>query len=268
VVIAASETLEPKLPEPGRLQHAPASSQGRSAAEGTSAGQGIATFAAVAEAATANANDIATRSKEQLHLQPDEIPTALDELVARGLMASAATKLLDALSPEQLQVVPDYIEYWDAVKATKDVGPGFLYELIRKGDALPSTFETSRSRAAKKAAEERHNRLAAAKQGLEVAYADYERATIDRFIEETIAPDELERRIAARKKQLGTQSTFWDKMQQTELTHRMAEHDVRMEIAKHVSRLSFEDFARREAPRILIAFGLDPAEIGIDRPAS
>jgi hypothetical protein len=116
------------------------------------------------------------RSTKDLGLSPEQgndRGALIDELAARGLMPSAAMKLIESLPPVRREQSLDYIEYWDSLKATKDVGPGLLYDLIRNGDRLPANFQTSRERAAKKAAADRQQALAMAQQSLELAYERY-----------------------------------------------------------------------------------------------
>ena len=49
------------------------------------------------------------------------------------------------------------MEYWDSVKKTKEVGPGFLYDLIKNGDPLPQNFESKNQREERLAAESRRS---------------------------------------------------------------------------------------------------------------
>lgn len=245
IVIGESEVPEPALLEPGSIEpvnepNEPRPKRQRAKAAGTSQ--------AVLPTSTEHESDLG--------------PGLVDQLAARGLMPSVAIKLLVSVQ-SRIEKVADYIEYWDFVRAGKEVGPGLLYDLIKNGDALPSSFETSRQRSVRKEAEEKKNRLVMAKQNLEFAYEEYRRNTINRFIADTISSDELARRIEASIQAAKNQPTFWDKSLHPETTRQMAEHQVRLEISKQVSLLSFEDFCRTEAPRILRDYGIDPAELGI-----
>jgi hypothetical protein len=143
------------------------------------------------------------------------------------------------------------------------VGPGLLHDLIKNGDPLPSHFESSRQREARRLADERRERLHLAKQSLEVAYEEYSRAAVDRFIAAEFPQDEFMRRVEAKKRELNSQFSFWEKMSKPEFSESMASAAVRSEIAKQVSLLSFEDFCRREGPRILADYNIDPAELGL-----
>jgi hypothetical protein len=100
VVIAESQSAEPNLPEPGRVERATATITSHSARPQKKGRTEIGSFA----------DDVATGTQavqlliaDDPQLKPSEIdtsPTILDELVARGLMASAATNLLNGLPPE------------------------------------------------------------------------------------------------------------------------------------------------------------------------
>jgi hypothetical protein len=190
----------------------------------------------------------------------------LDALAARGLMASVAMKLLNALPAKRLESVPDYLEYWDSVKSAKDVGPGFLHELIKNGDPLPATFVTSRQREARRIVEERHNRIAMAKQSLDVAYEQYQEEALDRFIAEELPKEEYDRLYAAYKQQMLKQGSMFVNMQSAATFELMVRADVRAQIRKWVNVISFEEFCRREARRILADYQIDPAELGITVP--
>jgi hypothetical protein len=178
-------------------------------------------------------------------------------------MPSTTIKLLHSIPADRIEKITDYIDYWDLIKVTKKVEPGFLYNLIKNGDPLPATFESSRQREARKLAEERRERLHLAKQSLEVAYEEYSRAAVDRFIADEFPQDEFTRRVEAKKRELGSQFSFWDKVSKPEFLESMANGAVRSEIAKQVSLLSFEDFCRREGPRILADYNIDLAELGL-----
>jgi hypothetical protein len=138
---------------------------------------------------------------------PETSPTVLDELVSRGLMASAATNLLNAIPAARRESVPDYIEYWDFIKSTKQVGAGLLYELIKNGDPLPPAFQTRRQQAARRAAEERRDQLIMAKQSFDVEYDEYVRTTVDRFVDGEFK-EEFTRRVEAKTKELNNQRNY------------------------------------------------------------
>ena len=185
----------------------------------------------------------------------------IDELSNRGLMPSSAMKLLRRLSPQRLEVVGDYIDYWDATKKTKDVGEGFLYSLIKEGSPLPANFETRRKRGDRQAAEERRQNLLRLNDELRAAYEDHCERMVDRFIAEELSPGEFENRVEERKKELVQQGEFWGN-DRPELVAKMAEHQVRKEIAPSVV-VSYGEFSRRQLPVTLAKLQLDPVELGL-----
>jgi hypothetical protein len=184
----------------------------------------------------------------------------VDDLSARGLMPSAVLKLLDLLSPERLDTVPDYIDYWDKARKDGDVGPGFLYELIKNGDPLPAGFETRQQRVARLAAEEQRKNVARVQERLKGDYEKHTEHLIDRFIA-TLAPGDFESRVAAHKSEAANQSGFWN--DRPELAEQFARHAVRAAISKEVSLPTYEDFCLQEFPRVATELQLDPPESGI-----
>ena len=83
-----------------------------------------------------------------------------------------------------------------------------------------------------------------------------------------ITSGEFDRRVAARKKELSSQTTLnlhsiWNR---GDVLKSQALHEIRAQIEKEMSFLPFEDFRKRELPRILSELQLDPAELGIELP--
>ena len=132
VLIAESAPNEPALPEPGRLEdqktaaHPPQPgippiqdiagdpSRDEPREESNSDGGDSAGLS----------EDLPTRVVESGGEQdekqaPSVNPALVDELSARGVMPSAAMKLLAEAPPGQLERVNDYIEYWDSIQGTK-----------------------------------------------------------------------------------------------------------------------------------------------------
>jgi hypothetical protein len=177
-------------------------------------------------------------------------------------MPSAVLKLIRSLSADRLEKIPDYIEYWDKARKGGDVGPGFLYDLIKTGDPLPAGFETSRKRADRLTAEDRSKNRARLQEALKAEYEDHGRRTIDRFIAEELPPGEFESRVAAYMADPSNQSDFWN--EKPDLAEQFGRHAVRAEIAKGVSLPAYEDFYRRELPRIASKLQLDPAELSLE----
>ena len=274
VLIAESAPNEPALPEPGRLEDQKTAAHPPQ--PGTPPIQDIAGDPSRDEPREESnsdggdsaglSEDLPTRVVESGGEQdekqaPSVNPALVDELSARGVMPSAAMKLLAEVPPGQLERVNDYIEYWDSIQGTK--GAGLLYSLIRDGSPLPTTFETARQKRESRALKERTSRIAAANKSLQEAYEAYTRQAIDRFIEEEYPKDEFARLVESKVQEFNSQPTFWDKLQKPEITEQMARHSVWASVAEKVPVLSFEDFCRREASRILAGSGVDPTDIGI-----
>lgn len=232
VVVAESEPIEPNLPEPGKLEGAPVSD-------------------------TATEPQAAIESHELSEVNGKLV----DDLSARGLMPSTVLKLLSSLPADQLDKVPDYIEYWDKARKGSDVGPGLLYELIKNGQPLPADFETKRQRADRLASEEHRKKLIAARERLKAEYEEHCRQVVDRFIE-GLPAGEFESRVAAHKAETANQSEFWN--ERPDVAEQFARHAVRTEIAKTVSLPAYEDFYMREMPRMAAELKLDPSEVNFE----
>jgi hypothetical protein len=195
-----------------------------------------------------------------------QIAAGAEEAAGASQEQSAAIKLIVAVQ-HRIDTVPDYVEYWDHIRASgKDVGTGLLYDLIKNGDPLPSGFETSRQRASRRAAEERRSRLRTAKQSLEFEYDEYRRAEVDRYIAEGMPKDEYEALLAEERKAVSSQHGLWSRNLPAETLEQMAVGGARRRVADRVTFASFDEFCRREARRILADYQIDPSELGISAP--
>lgn len=233
MVVAESESAEPNLPEPGRLNGA--------------------TKSARVERGTLVEKEERGRSgKEEL----------IDELVSRGIVPSAAMKLLGEFDPEQLTRAHDWIEYWDGLRKTKDVGTGLLYELIKNGDPLPISFESRSRRAERQAAEDRRLNQGRAQEMLKSRYEEYRRQAVARFMADQLPPEDFERRVEAYKAEMLSQPGFWN--ERPEMADQFARHAIRAEIAKEANLLSEEAFRHKELPAIASELDLDPTELDLD----
>jgi hypothetical protein len=189
----------------------------------------------------------------------------LAELIERGVYQPVAEKFLSSLSPEKSERITDCIDYWDSIQGEK--GAGLLIHLLQGNDPLPSSFETRRQREDRLAAEERRLKLQNVKTILEEAYDEYRRGVVDRFIAEQLTAEEFDRRVAAHRQSSAQQTELWSAKLRPKLADDLARQAVRSEIGKQVNTLPFEEFRRRELPRILSELRLDPAELGIELPA-
>lgn len=248
VVIAESQPPEPNLPEPGKLEVDPKTSD-----------------------VTAPAVPTPTPTlADQPEAPPTKREAAEQKIIAaltdRGIFETAARKLLAGIPVERRETAADYIDYWDSIPPEKR-GPGLLHSLIQNGDPLPSSFETRRKREARVAAQARNEKLRLLKGVIADKYEEHQEAAVDRFIAEQITTEEFERRVAVRKAELSKQKNLWDgrEFMRSELAEKIARSAVRDKIAREeVPIISFEDFQKRELPRILDELKLDPAELGIE----
>ena len=142
IVVGEFEAVEPNLPEPGT----------------------------VADAPSVKVEADQDRPGSDRNEAPDVQGKLVDDLSARGLMPSAVLKLLGALPSDRLDKIPDYIDYFDQARKGGDVGPGLLYDLIKNGAPLPASFETTRQKADRLAAEDRSKNLARIQEELKSEY--------------------------------------------------------------------------------------------------
>ena len=238
VVIAKSESLEPELPMPGKLET-------------------VSSFVADASGETPTVlqhkptvpqlKKVGIDEKQPAPAEERDLESQLvDELSTRGIMPSSAMKLLRSLSPERLDQVADYIDYWDGLKATKKVvGQGLLYNLIREGNPLPSSFETRRQREQRQTAETRRQKQMLVKDALTQRYEEHRSLVVDRFIAEQLPPGEFERRVAVQKTKDSQQQGLWNTMR-PELVENMARHTVRNQIAEQLTFQPHEEFRKSE----------------------
>jgi hypothetical protein len=190
----------------------------------------------------------------------------LAELTTCGIFESEAVKLLAGMSPEQLERVGDYIDYWRQIPGEKTAG--LLHSLIKKGDLLPPSFETRRRREERRVAEERRQKLLLVKQTLSNNYDEYRYNAIDRYIAEQLPAGEFERRVAEQKAKDAEQGNLWSRNTSPQFAEELARHAVRKTIADQVPMLSYEDFKKTELPKILGEFELTAVELGLDLPAA
>lgn len=225
VVVGEFEGLEPSLPEPGRQ-----------------------------EITTVKNEAIQNRT-----VKPTEVPDAhgklVDALSARGLMPSTVLKLLESLPSDRLETISDYVEYFDQAGKAGEVGPGFLYDLIKNGDPLPASFETLRQRTERLAGEARSRDLARQQEILKAEYDVYRRDLIDRTIA-SLPSGEFESRVASYLAQPSNQSDYWK--DRPDVAAQFAGHAVRAEISKGVSVLSYEGFCYQKLSGNVTNLGVDP----------
>jgi hypothetical protein len=247
VIIAQSE---PDLPEPGRIDSAPVTVPELKPAKQPKTAPPLPQQISEPVLQTVVSASTPPKPTEQEF-------NLIDELSARGLMPSVVVKLLSFIPVDHHDQVRDYIEYWDQAK---NVAPGFLYDLIKSGAPLPSSFETRREHDKKRAAQEHREQLLAIKQELMTAYDRYRETTVDRFIAEELPAAEFDRRVADRLRTMPAQEGIWNRPDVLAQTARRAERRrIEEEMGTH-RFLSYENFCRRELPAVLTSLGLNPGD--------
>ncbi|MBX9660386.1 MAG: replication initiator protein A [Nitrospiraceae bacterium] len=265
VIVAQSEPFEPKLPEPGKLEP---SRKPVAIPLPVEPIESTVTVPAPLAAPASSSDTISPRSHASIdqHEEADLESQLVDQLSARGLMPSSAMKLLRLIPEDRLGQVEDFIDYWDDIKRTKEVGQGFLYTLIKEGNPLPASFETRAKRRERLLAEDRRQKLLVVKDALKSEYDEHCRQVIDRFIAGELPAGEFERRVVARKNELSKQGGLWETNTRPEFMDTMARHAVRAEIAKSISVIAYDDFYPRRLPALLAELELDAAALGIELP--
>ena len=188
-------------------------------------------------------------------------PPFLTELTERGIFRAQAIKLVANIPPEQLDRIGDYVDYWDSIPLEKR-GPGLLYAFVQQNDPLPASFVTRRQRQAHQAEAERRQQLRLVEETLSASYEKHREAVIEEYIATALQPKDFDDLVAAERERM-LQQDLWVRMSLERVTA-TAERFVRGQIAKGVATISFEDYRRRELPRILEELTLNPAELGIE----
>lgn len=191
----------------------------------------------------------------------------VDELAARGLMPSVALKLLGSIEPSRLAGVVDYLDYWDSLKTTKEVGPGLLYELIKNGDPLPAGFETRRHKAQRMEAEDRRKQTAQIEAARRTKYETYCRQVIDRAVED-LPPGEFEHRVSIRRNEMANQPGIWNEGLRPEMADQLARHAVRAAIAEMVNVPTYADLKGGEISNIPGDLKSNASELELSLPNS
>jgi hypothetical protein len=164
-------------------------------------------------------------------------------LAGRGLTPSTVMRLLESLREDRLKSVPEIIEYWDSLRSTKSVGPGLLYEFIRDGAPIPSTFESQARRAKRLEEEARAKRQTRMEETLKVRYEEYCRQAGEKAIAD-VPKERLERLVAEyRDRMLSEQGGFWS--EKPVMAEQFARHAVEAGI-RTAGLQTYEEFRRRE----------------------
>jgi hypothetical protein len=186
--------------------------------------------------------------KERIPLQGSvestEQDSILKELIKRGISGSQAGKLVQGLAAGQ-QIL-DQLEWGDYLIRKAPTGsfrnpPGFYVWLIRDNMTPPDTFESGRKRQLREAAARERQESVDQIRQQELAYEDYCRAEVDRYLQENAADQALAMKIEARKQELAVHY----KGLLPETLQEIALGAIRAELVKEVPALTYEQFCVR-----------------------
>lgn len=167
-------------------------------------------------------------------------PAYLAELTRRGITEAVARDLVSALKPNHQ--LSELLEWGDEQVRKNPAAfrnpAGFYVTLIRQNFAPPPTFETGKQRTARRAREDAKEERA----HLELAYDDYRRDEIERYISMSVAPEEFEQLTRAKEIELRRQH----KSLPDRTIAGMARLSARFEIGGRMSLPTFEEFCDRK----------------------
>jgi hypothetical protein len=193
--------------------------------------------------ATATATRRYLPTQRNSGIAPEIAARDIDELTRRGITEAAAKELLATMKPDQHLL--ELLEYGDHQIRQNPAAfknpPGFYVSLIRQNNTPPPSFETRKRREARREGEQAKEQRAR----LELAYDDYRRDAIDRFLATDVAPEEFEE--LARSQEAALRSSH--PRMPDETIARMARRTARGEITKRVTLLTFGAFCDHERQR-------------------
>jgi hypothetical protein len=174
----------------------------------------------------------------------EEGEALLQELVRRGVTKTRAEKLLASLPADQH--VFDQLEWGDSLIARAPAGtyrnpPGFYVHLVQNNVPVPESFETGRKRRVRAEAERERSEGASERAALELAYEDYKREALDRYIEEELTAEERRERYEAKHKELLKRLPFaksWPEQEVKEVVYA----SLRLEVQGAPPLMSFKEF--------------------------
>jgi len=173
----------------------------------------------------------------------------LAELVKRGIGEMESRKLLARLAPGQ--PVLEQLEYADAVlrhpKNAIRNPQGFYIARLQDNFPVPEYFETSARRKLREEDEQRRREEFMERQALEIAYGEYRREEIDRYIAERVPAPEF---AAAVKKELARLRAEPRSVRFPPQTLKeMADRAARTRLAEQIPipLLALDEFIRRES---------------------
>jgi hypothetical protein len=127
-------------------------------------------------------------------------------------------------------------------------GPGFIVYLIKK-NAVPEHFETTRKRKLREDVRDKLQLQEREKIQMELAYGDYKREEIKKYIAANYEPDRYKELIARKKEEvLNQKRSVFSKFRDENFTS-FADHQVRSDLARQVLLLNFETFCEQQQQR-------------------
>ena len=179
------------------------------------------------------------------NLVDEQLMAAMTE---RGISVEVARALLT--NPPKGQEVMDQLEWGDYLVAQSPGGkfrnpPGFYIHLVKANVAPPDSFETSRRRKLREAAEEAKSRVTQENAEMQLAYMDYRKQEIDRHIATNFSDEAYSQAVQDKKREIRRiypNAFLLTDQQRIEwaVTH------LRKEIARTIDFMSFESFCERK----------------------
>lgn len=180
-------------------------------------------------------------------------PELLKSMTSRGISEAGAREAL--LSTERGQNIMDQLEWGDHLISRSSRGrinnpPGFYLYLVKNNVVPPEQFETTGKRRLRERAEAERAQAGLEQAALEIAYLDYRKRAVDRFIETTLSEDSYREAVEANKLEL--KRTYKPSAPlKDEVWSEMAVSRLRSEIAKTIDLVDFETFCKN-APASLV----------------
>lgn len=180
--------------------------------------------------------------------QDDAGDELLQELTKRGITQAKARKLLSKLRPNQH--VLDQLDWGDDLIRRASPGtfrnpPGFYIYLLESNVLVPEAFETRRKTQLRRAAEEEQGRLSAKLAERDLAYVEYMRETVDRYIDESLGESERRQLYETKRRELLKQHSYmadWKDEQIRDVVHSAVQNVV----MGRIELMSFDEFCEAD----------------------
>lgn len=155
-------------------------------------------------------------------------PALVEQLVRRGVTPSRAKKLVSATA--SCDEFNDLLEWGDHLVATakgKINNPaGFYIHVLEERVLPPPSFETTRVQKLRLAAEEKADEERARKLRLELAYENYQREVVERYIQDELSDEEYSRLAATKRTEI--RRLFKDVPEST--VHEIVQQGIRQDL--------------------------------------